>query len=62
MPVVNTFLKDQAVNVKFSTITGVVTGAFMDDDLAIHYWVAYTSPQTGEPQLRAFDFDQLEAA
>ena len=56
------FTKDQAVNIKHTTLSGVVTGAQVDQTtLEMQFLVEYEDVN-GEPQTRYFAASALEAA
>jgi len=55
------FSKDQAVSIKFTTLSGVVTGAQVDQTtLEMLYLVEYDDVH-GEPQARYFKASELQA-
>lgn len=58
----STYKKDDAVKIKFTTLSGVISGALIDNTtFEVQYMVTYNDNH-GEPQERAFYADQLEAA
>lgn len=52
--------KGDAVRIRFTTLTGVVTG-FGTNDTGFLYLVDYID-KDGEPQSRYFQMDEIEAA
>jgi hypothetical protein len=58
----STYKKDDAVKIKFTLLSGVISGALIDNTtFEVQYLVTYTDNH-GEQQERAFYADQLEAA